>query len=52
MFKYTIYRQKKLDQNDLLKRKLPLQIKFYPLRPLKTEVEFALKVFFLKYKHL
>ena len=35
--------KKKLDENDLLKRKLPLQIKFYPLRPLKTEVEFVLR---------
>ena len=35
--------KKKFDNNELLKRKLPLQIKFYPLRPLKTEVEFILR---------
>jgi hypothetical protein len=33
----------KLDQIDLTNRKLPLQVKFYPLRPIKTEIEFILR---------
>ena len=34
---------KRLDRNDIEKRKLPLEIKFYPLRPFKTEIEFILR---------
>ena len=35
--------RKRLEKNDLNNRKLPLEIKFYPLRPLKTEIEFILR---------
>ena len=35
--------RKRLDKADLEKRKLPLEIKFYPLRPFKTEIEFILR---------
>jgi hypothetical protein len=35
--------RKRLDKADLEKRKLPLEIKFYPLRPFKTQIEFILR---------
>ena len=35
--------RKRIDKGDYQNRKLPLQIKFYPLRPLKTEIEFILR---------
>ena len=35
--------KKKLDKADIEKRKLPLEIKFYSLRPFKTEIEFILR---------
>ena len=35
--------KKNIDSNDLNNRKLPLDIKFYPLRPFKTDIEFILR---------
>ena len=35
--------KKKLDSNDIQNKKLPLEIKFYPLRPFKTDIEFVLR---------
>ena len=35
--------KKRLERGELDNRKLPLDIKFYPLRPLKTEIEFILR---------
>ena len=35
--------KKKMDVNDIKNKKLPLDIKFYPLRPFKTDLEFILK---------
>ena len=35
--------KKKMDINDINNKKLPLEIKFYPLRPFKTDIEFILR---------
>ena len=35
--------KKKMDVNDIQNKKLPLEIKFYPLRPFKTDIEFILR---------
>ena len=42
MFKYKFIDKKNLESNPNGK-KLPLDIKFYPLRPFKTDVEFVLR---------
>jgi hypothetical protein len=35
--------KKRMDINDIQNKKLPLEIKFYPLRPFKTDIEFILR---------
>ena len=35
--------KKRMDVNDIQNKKLPLEIKFYPLRPFKTDIEFILR---------
>jgi hypothetical protein len=35
--------KKRMDTNDIQNKKLPLEIKFYPLRPFKTDIEFILR---------
>jgi len=35
--------KKKMDMKDIQNKKLPLEIKFYPLRPFKTDIEFVLR---------
>jgi hypothetical protein len=35
--------KKRMDSNDIQNKKLPLEIKFYPLRPFKTDIEFILR---------
>ena len=35
--------KKKMDIVDIQNKKLPLEIKFYPLRPFKTDIEFVLR---------
>ena len=35
--------KKRMDANDIQNKKLPLEIKFYPLRPFKTDIEFILR---------
>jgi len=40
---FNLLIRKKMDANDINNKKLPLDIKFYPLRPFKTDIEFILR---------
>ena len=35
--------KKRMDASDIQNKKLPLEIKFYPFRPFKTDIEFILR---------